>query len=336
MELIKKLCDAYGPSGREHTISKLIEREIQDYCHDVQTDRLGNLIAHKPPASEKSVQKSSAKIMFCAHMDEIGVIVTHIDKNGFLRFTRVGGVFSDSTLHQRVLFESGVIGVIGVETKKETPKPPELNNMFIDIGARDKTEAEKMVRVGDIASFYQKFIAINKRVSAKALDDRIGCYCLIESLKKIKNNKDDLYFVFSVQEEVGLRGARTGAYAIAPQYAIAVDVTDTGDTPESPRMDVAIGKGVAIKVKDSSFISNPMINDKLISYAEKMNIPYQFEILEAGTTDAAIIQLIKEGVLSSVLSIPTRYIHSPNEVCDLDDVQCTIRLLVSVAEEGIE
>ncbi|KPJ72686.1 aminopeptidase [candidate division TA06 bacterium DG_78] len=332
MELIKKLCNAYGPSGREHAISKLIRSEIQDYCQDVQIDRLGNLIAHRPPASEKK----SAKIMFCAHMDEIGVIVTHIDKNGFLRFTRIGGVFPDSTLYQRVQFEHGVIGVIGVETKKETPKPPELNNMFIDIGARNKAEAEKMVTIGDIASFHQEFTSINKRVSAKALDDRIGCYCLIESLKKIKNNKDNLYFVFSVQEEVGLRGARTGAYAIAPQYALAVDVTDTGDTPESPRMDVAVGKGVAIKVKDSSFISNPMINDKLIAYAEKMKIPYQLEILEAGTTDAAIIQLVKEGVVSSVLSIPTRYIHSPNEVCDLDDVQCTIKLLISVAEEGIE
>jgi putative aminopeptidase FrvX len=332
MELIKKLCNAYGPSGREHTISELIKSEIQNYCQDVQTDRLGNLIVHRPSASGKK----SATIMFCAHMDEIGVIVTHIDKNGFLRFTGIGGVFPDSTLYQRVQFEHGVIGVIGVETKKETPKPPELNNMFIDIGARNKAEAEKMVKVGDIASFHQEFTTINKRISAKALDDRIGCYCLIESLKKIKNNKDDLYFVFSIQEEVGLRGARTGAYAIAPHYAIAVDVTDTGDTPESPRMDVAIGKGVAIKVKDSSFISNPMINDKLIAYAEKMKIPYQLEISEGGTTDAAIIQLVKEGVVSSVLSIPTRYIHSRNEVCDLDDVQCTIKLLTSVAEEGIE
>lgn len=336
MELIKKLCNAYGPSGREQGISKIIESEIRNFCKDVRVDRLGNLIAHKPPLVSGSAKKSGEKIMFCAHMDEIGLIITHIDKNGFLRLTKVGGVFPDSTLYQRVQFENGIIGVIGVETKEETPKPPGFNNMFIDIGAKNRAEAEKMVKIGDIASFYQEFTYINERISTKALDDRIGCYCLIESIKKIKNNGDDLYFVFSVQEEVGLRGSRTGAYAISPKYAIAVDVTDTGDIPESPRMEVSIGKGVAIKVKDSNFISNPSMNDKLISYAEKIKIPYQLEILERGTTDAAIIQLIKEGVLSGVLSIPTRYIHSTNEVCDIRDVNYVIKLLAYIGEKGIK
>jgi len=332
MELIKKLCSIYGPSGREEQIRDIIEDEIRKYCRDIKVDRLGNLIACKP-ASKK--RKNSDKIMLCAHMDEIGLIVTHIDKKGFLRFTNIGGLFPLRILYQRVIFANGTIGVIGAETKSETPKPPGLDNMFIDIGAKDSNEAEKLVRIGDIASFHREFTHINKRISAKAIDDRIGCFCLIECIKKIKNNKDDLYFVFTVQEEVGLRGARTGAYAIGPEYAIAVDVTATGDTPECPTMAVSLGEGVAIKVKDHDFISNPIINDKMIAYAERLKIPYQLEILEWGTTDASIIQIMRGGVLSGVLSIPTRYIHSPNEVCDLDDVHGAVDLLSYIGEHGM-
>jgi len=332
MELIKKLGEVYGPAGREEKVRNIIASEIANYCQNIKVDSLGNLIAHKPPTVTNA---QGEKIMFCAHMDEIGVIITHIDKNGFLRFTNVGGVFPDRILHQRVIFENGVVGVIGVETKSDTPKLPQLEHMFIDCGAKNQEDAQRIVDVGDIASFCQQTIFFNNRVSSKALDDRIGCYCLIETLKNVKNNKDDLYFVFSVQEEVGLRGARTGAYAIEPKYAIAVDVTGTGDTPESPKMDVAIGKGAAIKVKDSAFIANPLIKDKLIFYARELHIPYQLEILERGTTDAAVIQLIKEGILSGVISIPTRYIHSCNEVCDLDDVKETIKLLIYVSEHGL-
>jgi len=330
MELIKNLTEIYGPSGREEKIRILIKSEITKFCKDIKVDVLGNLIAHIPSKNKKDTKK----LMFCAHMDEIGLIVKHIDKQGFLRFASVGGIFTEKILHHRVLFENGVTGVIGVETKPETPKPPNLDNFYIDIGAKNQDEAKKMVQLGDIASFYQGTEIINKKVVAKALDDRIGCYCLIETMKRFKKNRFDLYFVFSTQEEVGLRGARTSAFRINPDYAIAVDVTGTGDTPESPQMAVSIGKGVAIKIKDSLFITNPFIKDKLITYARRFKIPYQLEILERGTTDAAVIQLIKEGVLSGVLSIPTRYIHSPNEMCDLNDVRATINLMVACTEQG--
>jgi len=330
MELAKRLCDTYGPAGREGAVRALIKAEIKDYCADIAVDRLGNLIAHIP-----AKRKNAEKIMLCAHMDEIGLIVTHVDKKGFLRFTNIGGIFTERILYERVIFESGVIGVIGVETKPETPKQPRMDNMFIDIGAKNRDEAEAMVRIGDIAAFSQSAMVLKKRLLAKALDDRIGCYCLIETMRKVKSHNDDLYFVFTVQEEVGLRGARTGAYAIAPTYALAIDVTDTGDTPESSKMAVSIGNGVAIKVKDSGFISNPVVKEKLVRYAQEANIPYQLEILEHGTTDAAMIQVVKQGVLSGVLSIPTRYIHSTNELCDISDIDATVQLLLQVCKKGL-
>jgi endoglucanase len=334
MGLIEKLCDAYGPAGREHGVRAIIEQEVKGSGIELQTDRLGNLICRKGPA-----KGGDGKIMLCAHMDEIGVIVTYIDKNGFLRFTNIGGVFPPRILYQRVIFENGMIGVIGIEPDLEKAKPdaaPKLDRMYIDIGARNREEAQKAVQIGDIACFFQQAVRIGgSRLSAKALDDRIGCYCLIEAMKRVKKTVHDLYFVFSTQEEVGLRGARTGAYAIDPAYALAVDVTDTGDTPEAHKMQVEIGRGVAIKVKDSGFIANPCVKDRLVELARDRAIPYQFEILEQGTTDAAVIQLVKAGVMSGVLSIPTRYVHSTNEVCDLNDVQATIDLLVEACNKGL-
>ncbi len=331
--MIKKLCEAFGPSGREKEVRELIKGLIKDQCDELKVDALGNLIARKKPESDS---KNPSKIMLCAHMDEIGVIITHIEKSGFLRFAPVGGVYPGQTLAQRVKFENGILGVIGVETKQGTPRPPRLDNMFIDIGARDREEAEKLVKIGDMATFHQVVEKINNRIMAKALDDRIGCYCLIETLRRVKNNKDDLYFVFSAQEEVGVRGARTGAFAIAPKYALAIDVTGTGDTPESPRMDVALGKGVAIKVKDRRFIAHQDIRNRLIQYAREIKVDYQLEVLEFGSTDASIIQIVREGARTGVLSIPTRYVHSTGEVCDINDVEQTIKLLVHTVENGFD
>jgi putative aminopeptidase FrvX len=331
-EFLKQIVNAYGPSGREEKVRQMIETEIKPLNLEAKTDVMGNLIVHRPPAAASG---KAAKIMFCAHLDEIGVIVTHIDKKGFLRFTNIGGIYSDRVLFQRVMFENGQIGVIGVETKPQTPKPPVLDNYYIDIGCRDADDARARVRIGDIATYHQQAQLIQNRFAAKALDDRIGCYCLVEVLKRLKSNSADLYFVFSVQEEVGLRGARTGAFSIAPDYAIAVDVTATGDTPEAPTMEVRLGGGPAIKVKDSMFIAHPKVKDKLTEYAGNLGLPYQLEVLEHGTTDASVIQLAGAGVVSGVLSIPTRYVHSANEFCDLDDVESTIKLLAHAAERGL-
>jgi putative aminopeptidase FrvX len=336
MDLIEDLCTTYGPAGREHLVRKRIEKELKGVCPEIYTDRLGNLIAHQPPVRSA---KGTEKIMLCAHMDEIGLIVTYIDTKGFLRFASVGGVFPELALNQRVVFENGTLGIIGVEPEKDKSKSqvkPHLDKMYIDIGVHDQRSAEKMVQVGDVAAFSQQAVWLSdNRIVTKALDDRIGCYCLIETAKRVKKTKHDLYYVFSVQEEVGLRGARTGAFAVAPKYALAVDVTDTGDTPEAHRMQVSVGKGVAIKIKDSMFLANPLVKDKLVAYAKSSRVPYQLEILEHGTTDAAVIQLVKEGVMSGVLSIPTRYVHSTNELCDLNDVESAIRILSLVCQGGL-
>ncbi|HEX7321207.1 MAG TPA: M42 family metallopeptidase [bacterium] len=333
MTLLDTLCTAYGPSGREDKVRQIIENEVGSLGVEIKTDPMGNLICRRSP---KAARARGKKIMFCAHMDEIGVIVTHIDKNGFLRFTGVGGVFPEHIPYQHVIFESGLTGVIGLEPRRDQTKPLLLENMYIDIGARDKDDALKNVRIGDIAAFNRSASRIGDRFTGKALDDRVGCFCLIETLKRLKKNDNDLYFVFSVQEEVGLRGARTGAYAIEPAYAIAVDVTLTGDAPEAEKMEVGLGKGTAIKVKDSSFIAHPVVKDKLVSIADRLKIPYQLEVLNRGTTDAAVIQLIKEGVVSGVVSIPTRYVHTTCETCDLGDVDWTIKLITAVAESGLE
>ncbi len=326
-DIIKRFTEAFGPSGNEEEIRNLIIQEIKDYG-DYKVDKLGNLIVRK--------KGKGKKIMFAAHMDEIGLMVTHIDEKGFLRFTNVGGLFPTNLLNQRVVFSNGIIGVIGEEPRKDFKEVSGIDKLFIDIGMRDKKDAEKNVKIGEVGVFYRGFDDLGKRFISKALDDRIGCVVLVEALKKIKDSINDLYFVFTVQEELGLRGARTSSYGIEPDYAIAIDVTGTGDIPESPKIPMELGKGTCIKVKDYGMISSRYVREKLVELAEKKKIPYQLEILLMGTTDAAVIQLTKEGVPSGVLSVPTRYIHSPSELADYSDVQATIDLVVAFSQEKLD
>ena len=234
MELLKELTEKYGPSGRENKIREYIKEQVLPYADEVETDVLGNLIAHK--------KGDGKKVMMASHMDEIGVIVTFIDDNGFLRFSAVGGLNTKDLLYNRVCFENGVTGVIGTEKDN---KDRVISKFFIDIGAKNKIEAEKMVSIGDMAIFDGKFVESGDIVISKALDNRAGCYVLIEALKQVESD-NDLYFVFTTQEEVGLRGAKTSAYGIEPDIAIAIDVTDTGDTPNAEDMAVKMGKGAAI------------------------------------------------------------------------------------------
>lgn len=316
MELLKKLTETDAPSGREQGIRELIKSEALKLGYEVSEDALGSVIAHKKGGGKK--------LMFDAHMDEIGIIATFTDDNGFIRFGSVGGLYIKELVHRRVRFLNGTVGVIGSEEESFNEKA-EISKLYVDIGARTKEEAEKLVKTGDTAVFDGAFHLSGNTVISKALDNRAGCYILLKAMAEIKESKNDLYFVFSTQEEVGLRGAKTAAFGIMPDYAIAVDVTDTGDTPSCPVMDVKLGKGAAIKIMDKSVMCDVNVVNTLKTIAK--DIPYQTEIMSDGGTDAGAIALTGGGVRAGGISLPVRYIHSPSELADCNDIKSCIELV---------
>ena len=320
--LIKKLVETYSPSGYEEAIREVILAEIKPFADEIRIDALGNLIARKGSASA-----DGKRIMLAAHMDEIGIIATHIDENGFIRFTRVGGVRPHTLPGGRVRFLNGTEGVIGGSIFRHGGLIP-FDKLFIDVGATSAKNCP--VKVGEVAAFVRPFLDMGKRIAAKSLDDRIGVAVLIETLRRLKKTPHEIYFVFTVQEEVGVRGATTAAFGVAPEIGIAVDVTGTGDTPDSDKMAVSLGKGPAVKIKDGGMLADPRVVDWMISAAKKARVPYQREILLGGSTDARAMQLSRAGVPAGCLSIPSRYIHSPSEVVDYDDVQNAVKLLVAM------
>jgi endoglucanase len=327
-ELIKKLTEVYGPSGREEQIREIIHREVEPVADEVRVDSLGNLIAHKAGS------RGGKRVMLAAHMDEIGLMVSYVDEKGFLRFTPIGGVNLATLVGGRVQFADGSVGVIAPENPMEFRKAPEHAKLYIDVGARNREEAE--ARLGEATGFVRPFADLGQRVVAKALDDRIGCAVLIETLRRLPSTPHHLYFVFSVQEEVGLRGARTSAYGLEPDLGFAVDITVAADTPEAPKLAMKLGQGPCIKVMDSGMISHPGIKDLLIETAEAHGIPYQLEVLSGGTTDASAMQLARSGVPAGCISVPCRYFHTQSEMIDMDDVENTVRLLLATIHEPLE
>lgn len=324
MKLLEKLLAADGVSGNEEEIRNAIIEEIKDICDEYTIDAMGNIIAHK--------KGDGARIMLAAHMDEIGVMVTYIDEKGFARFSPIGGLYVKNLVNRRVRFSNGTIGVIGSEEKAFNEKP-EISKLYIDIGAASKKEAQQRISIGTAAAFTGESIISGKTIISKALDNRAGCYMLIKAMESIENPKNDLYFVFTTQEEVGLRGAKAAAYSVDPEYAIAVDVTDTGDTPECPVMAVKLGGGAAIKIMDHSVMCDIDVRCAMIEAAQKHGIKYQLEIMADGGTDAGAIHLTRAGVKTGGISLPTRYVHSPSEMANTDDLEACVKLLTAVAEE---
>jgi endoglucanase len=266
-------------------------------------------------------------------MDEIGLIATHVDENGFVRFTTIGGVRRHTCPGARVCFVNGTSGVIGEEQLDDSNKLPAFEQMFIDVGASSQKDCP--VRVGEVAVFDRPFADLGDRLVSKAMDDRIGVAILIETLRQVQETPHQVFFVFSVQEEVGLRGATTAAYGLDPDIGIAVDVTRCGDTPKGPKMAVSLGKGPAIKVRDSGMLSDPRLVDWMVRTADQAKLPYQLEVLEGGTTDARAIQLARAGVPAGCVSIPCRYIHAPSEMIDYRDVQNAVRLLLALIGQPV-
>ncbi|OPZ90166.1 MAG: putative aminopeptidase YsdC [Firmicutes bacterium ADurb.Bin419] len=319
-DLIKRLSEAFGVSGNEEGIRETIINEIKNDVQEISVDTLGNLIAIK--------RGKGKKIMVAAHMDEIGVMATYIDENGFIRFSNVGGVSQFVSIGQKVKFKNGTIGALFYEDKLEDMKSLKLAKMYIDIGAKDRKEAEKSVRIGDVACFVGDAVKQGNMVISKAIDDRSGCAVLIKAIKELPETDNEIYFVFTVQEELGLRGAKTAAYQIKPDIAIAIDVTATGDTPEAILMEVKCGSGPAIKIKDRSIICHPEVKNLLEESAQRIDIPYQFEILEFGGSDPGAIHISAGGVPSGAISIPCRYLHSPVEAASLMDIENAVKLLI--------
>ncbi len=310
--LIQKLVEIVGPSGYESAVRDLVRGEIEGLVDEIRVDALGNLIARRGHKN-----KGGLRVMLSAHMDEIGVIATHVDEKGFVRFTTIGGVRAHTCIGGRVRFLNGAQGLIYMERSEDSSRLPGIENLYIDVGAADRKSCP--VKVGDLAAFERPFLDLGDRLVSKAMDDRISVAVLVETLRQLKSSPHELYFVFSTQEEVGLRGATTAAYGIDPDLGVAVDVTATGDTPKGLRMEVGLGKGPAIKVRDGGMLSDPRVVRWMVETAEAAGLPYQLEVLEGGTTDARAIQMARAGVPSGCVSIPTRYIHSPSEMVDYGD-----------------
>ena len=330
-KLLQTLTETFGPSGYEGEVRKIVRKEVEPLADEIRVDTLGNLIVHKRPTK---ASRATKKIMIAAHMDEIGVIVSHVDENGFVRFSPVGGVFRRYVLGGRVRFLNGTPGIIGFDRLDNVNELPTLDKVYIDVGATNTKNCP--VKIGDVAAFDRQYNDLGDRLVAKSMDDRVGVLVAIETLRALKSTPFDLYFVFTTQEEVGVRGATTSAYGVDPDIGIALDVAPSGDTPHSLRMEMALGKGPCIKIQDVGMIADPRVVQWMIQTAEKNKIPYQREVLLIGGTDARAIQLTRAGVPAGCISIPVRYVHSPSEMVDYSDVQNTVKLLLALLRTPID
>ena len=322
IELIKRLMTTPSVSGREDKIREVIIQEITPYADSIDVDNVGNIIARK--------KGKGKKIMLCAHMDEIGFFVTFIDKNGFIRVSPVGGINPTASAFCEVVSENGVYGVLVPEKSDEKLK---VESMYIDIGAKNQKQAESKVKLGDffvVKPSLRKLM--NKRYVGRPFDDRIGCAILIEAIKQVKS-ENDLYFVFSTQEEVGSRGAKPAAYTVSADIGIAFDVTGEASKPGSKPMEVKLGKGCAIKIKDASVICSPQLVKKMRDIAEDKRIKYQNELLPYGGTDTSVMQVAGRGSQVGAISIPSAYIHSGCEMIDMGDVYEAVKLTVELANQ---
>ncbi|MCU0433636.1 MAG: M42 family metallopeptidase [Bacteroidia bacterium] len=334
--LLGTICETPGAPGHEQRIRELVLREIKKHADEISIDNMGNITALRKGKS------SAKKVMIAAHMDEIGFIVTSIDDRGFLHFIPLGGFDPKTLTAQRVIVHGrkDVIGVMGSKpihmmSPEERNKVVPIGDYFIDLGL-PKKEVEKLVRVGDTVTRERALIEMGNCVNCKSLDNRVSVYILIETLRTLKKPAYDTYAVFTVQEEVGLRGVQASALAINPDFGFGLDTTIAFDVPGAKEHErvTELGKGTAIKVMDSSTICDYRMVEFMRQTAEKHKIPYQMELLPAGGTDTAGIQRYSAGgAIAGAVSIPTRHIHQVIEMCNKDDIAHSIQLLTKCVEE---
>ncbi|KUK45431.1 MAG: M42 family metallopeptidase [Methanothrix sp.] len=336
--LLERLSNAHGISGREGSIQEIVREEIGPLVDEIRVDNLGNLVATK--------KGERPSVMVAAHMDEIGLMTKYVDEKGFIRFVTIGGWFDQTLLNQRVIVhaDSGpVCGVIGskpphVMTPEDRKKPIEIKDMFVDAGCVDQDEAKALgIKPGTPMSIDRTFTTLaGDRVTGKALDNRAGVVMMIEALKRTRS-KSTIYAVGTVQEEVGLKGAKTSAFDLRPDVALATDVTIPGDHPGIEKKDSAleIGKGAVITIADASgrgLIASEKVVDWLAETAREFEIAVQMDVSGGGTTDATAIQLTREGIHTGLISVATRYIHSPVEVLSIKDLEASAELIARALE----
>lgn len=312
-------------SGRENHIRDVIAGMMRPLVDEVRVDAMGNLICVKRGNGE-----APQKVLLCAHMDEIGFIVNFIEDNGMLRVAPIGGIHYGASVFSEVVFENGTRGVLVAEADVPSKETPKAEKCVVDIGTATRREAGRRVKIGDTCAVLPHVTKLtSNRVVGRPLDDRVGCACMIKIAEALSAPTDDVYYVFSVQEEVGLRGARPAAFAVAPDVALIFDVTATGDEQSAKPMAVKLGAGVAVKIKDSSVICHAGLVDELLDTAKREGIAAQCEILTHGGTDTASVQMTGMGCRAGALSIPTRYIHSSVEMIDLRDAEAAVALTVA-------
>lgn len=344
-QLLKKLSEAAGVPSREEKIRAILRQELEGKVDELSVDPMGNLIAVK-----RSGKQGAPKVMVAAHMDEIGFLVRHIDDRGFIRVHNVGGFDTRNLFARQVTVHASLSGEellglmnpagkpIHISTPEERNKIPTLDAFYIDTGL-DADEVRAKVRLGDMVTLRQEFHDMGRVVTGKALDDRQGCWVLVETIKQLQDAEMnvDLIAAFTVQEEVGLRGAITSAYAGDADVGIALDTTLAVDTPEIKEHQrvTQLGKGTALKVMDSSIISTRWLLDHFIDLAERKGVDHQLEVLPLGGNDAGAIQKSRGGVPSITLSTPSRYVHTVTEMVAKSDLEGAITLLTSFLEEGV-
>jgi len=333
--LLKEICETPGAPGREFRIRNVVKREVADLVDNVSIDNMGNLIAFKKGRSDK-------RVMIAAHMDEISFIVKHIDEDGFARVHTLGGFDPKTLTAQRVIVhgKEDVIGVMGskpihIMNPEERKKAPRIEDYFIDFGRPGK-EVHELISVGDVVTRERDLIEMGDCVNSKSIDNRVSVFILIEALRRLENPPFNVYGAFTVQEEIGLRGAMVASHSINPDFGIGLDTTIAYDLPGSNdyEMVTELGKGTAIKIMDSSVVCDARMIDFMRQTANRHEIQWQSEILPAGGTDTAALQRAgKLGSITGCISIPTRHIHSVIEMAHKGDIQASIDLLVRCLEE---
>lgn len=329
LTLLAEICQTPGAPGFEDRIRSVVLREIESLVDDVEVDAMGNIVALKKGRSDK-------KVMIAAHMDEIGFMITHVDKNGFCRFHTLGGFDPKTLTSQRVIVhgKKDLVGVMGskpihIMKPDERNKAPKIEDYFIDLGMSSE-EVKELVPIGSPVTRERELIEMGECVNCKSIDNRVSVFILIETLRTLKDPAHDVYGVFTVQEEVGIRGAQAAAHKLQPDFGLGLDTTIAYDTPGAAEHEkvTSLGEGVGIKIMDASAICDPRMVSFLKKTADDAGIRWQPEILTAGGTDTSGIQrMTAGGVISGALSIPTRHIHSVIETAHKKDIEDTIQLL---------